>query len=177
MINSLLALARVKVKSKDMELVVLEDLLVGVLADMKFAISDAGGIITHDPLPVVKGVKALLTQVFANLLGNGIKYHGAELPKTHIGVIEGEQEWTFSFRDNGIGFDPQFAEAIFTIFRRLHTQEEYPGTGVGLSICKKIVEEHGGKSGRILLLEKVLLSSLRSQSPACKICCPHLRRT
>ncbi|HMF32549.1 MAG TPA: PAS domain S-box protein, partial [Candidatus Lokiarchaeia archaeon] len=144
MINSLLTLARLKVREEDLELVDCEDIISQVLEDMQFPISEAGANITHDTLPVVKGVKTLLSQVFANLIGNAIKFHGSEPPAVHIAVVNLDTEWQFSVQDNGIGFDPQLAGALFTIFRRFHTQAEYPGTGVGLSICKKIVEQHGG---------------------------------
>ncbi|MGH7830725.1 MAG: sensor histidine kinase, partial [Candidatus Binatia bacterium] len=124
----------------------------------------------HDPLPTLWVEATQMTQLFQNLIGNALKFRGKEPPRIHIsarergtlrpsdpkspGPIDGEletgnggtgREWLFSVRDNGIGIDPHYAKRIFLIFQRLHTQEEYPGTGIGLAICKKIVEHHGGK--------------------------------
>jgi len=84
-------------------------------------------------------------QVFQNLRINGIKYHDEKAPKIHICAVKQGMKWIFSVKDNGIGIDPQYSERIFEIFKRLHTEEQYPGTGIGLSICKKIVERHGGR--------------------------------
>ena len=86
-----------------------------------------------------------LTQLFQNLIGNAIKFRGEKRPEIHIGCQKQDDCWQFSVRDNGIGIDPQFKERIFVIFQRLHTRDKYPGYGIGLSICKRIVERHGGK--------------------------------
>ncbi len=86
-----------------------------------------------------------LVQVFQNLIFNGIKFHNEEAPKIHIAAKKKASEWVFSVQDNGIGIDPQYSEKIFEIFKRLHTKEKYPGTGIGLSICKRIIERHGGR--------------------------------
>jgi light-regulated signal transduction histidine kinase (bacteriophytochrome) len=93
----------------------------------------------------VLGDGVQLVQLFQNLLGNGIKFHGPAKPALHIGVKREGREWRLSFKDNGIGIDPADFDRIFIIFQRLHTREEYPGTGIGLAICKKIVERHGGR--------------------------------
>jgi light-regulated signal transduction histidine kinase (bacteriophytochrome) len=84
-------------------------------------------------------------QVFQNLILNGIKYHGEEAPKIYISAMKQGMEWIFSVKDNGIGIDPQYSNRIFEIFKRLNSRDKYPGTGIGLAICKKIVERHGGR--------------------------------
>jgi light-regulated signal transduction histidine kinase (bacteriophytochrome) len=101
--------------------------------------------ITHDPLPSIMGDSSQIQQVLQNLLTNAIKFHGDEPPKIHISAEESGDEWTFGVSDNGIGIDSEHQEQIFEVFKRLHTREEYEGTGIGLSICKKIVERHGGR--------------------------------
>jgi chemotaxis family two-component system sensor kinase Cph1 len=101
--------------------------------------------VTHDPLPTVMADNLKLVQLFQNLIDNAIKFHGEEPPRVHVSAEQKGNERVFSVRDNGIGIDPQYAERIFVIFQRLHTREEYPGTGIGLAICGKIVERHGGR--------------------------------
>jgi chemotaxis family two-component system sensor kinase Cph1 len=86
-----------------------------------------------------------LARLFQNLIGNAIKFRGERRPDVHIGVTNGPTEWTFSVRDNGIGINPKYSDQVFVIFKRLHARAEYPGTGIGLAICKKIVERHGGR--------------------------------
>ena len=102
-------------------------------------------MITHDPLPTVMADALQLEQVFRNLVGNAIKFHGEQPPQIHVSVDQRGEEWLFSVRDNGIGIDSQYADRIFTIFERLHATKDYPGTGIGLAICKKVVERHGGR--------------------------------
>ena len=108
-------------------------------------IAQIGATITHDPFPTVMANSTQLIQVFLNFIGNAIKFRSSQPLKIHIGVQRQEDEWLFSVQDNGIGIDPQFSDRIFIIFQRLHTREEYPGTGMGLTICKKIIECHGGR--------------------------------
>jgi light-regulated signal transduction histidine kinase (bacteriophytochrome) len=101
--------------------------------------------VTHDALPEVMADGGQLVQLFQNLIGNAIKFGGDEPPRIHISARQDSGEWVFSVRDNGIGVEAQYAERIFVMFQRLHGREEFPGTGIGLAICKKIVERHGGK--------------------------------
>jgi len=101
--------------------------------------------VTISSLPKVFADSTQLAQVFQNLIINGIKFHGEEPPKIHIAAEKKASEWVFSVQDNGIGIDPQYSERIFEIFKRLNGRERYPGTGIGLSICKKIIEGYGGR--------------------------------
>lgn len=116
-----------------------------VLANLNMAIEESSAEVTHGFLPTVTGDEIQLGQLFQNFLGNAIKYRRNEPPRIHVSAERREEEWLFSVHDNGIGIDPQFKERIFVIFQRLHNRAEYPGTGIGLSICKKIVEGHGGR--------------------------------
>jgi light-regulated signal transduction histidine kinase (bacteriophytochrome) len=101
--------------------------------------------VTHDPLPTVQGDAKQLGLVLQNLVGNALKFHGEAPPRIHIAARRDGQHWVFAVRDNGIGIDPKHTERIFGVFQRLHTRREYPGTGIGLAICKKIIERHGGR--------------------------------
>ena len=115
------------------------------LMNLTTAINEAGGQVTHDPLPVVDGDETQLCRVFQNLVGNALKFHGPNAPRVHVSAERGQGEWRFSVRDNGIGIAPEFAELVFMVFRRLHAVAEYPGTGIGLAISKRIVERLGGR--------------------------------
>jgi light-regulated signal transduction histidine kinase (bacteriophytochrome) len=115
------------------------------LKNLQVAIQESDARITHDPLPTVTADPGQLTQVFQNLLANAIKFRGARTPHIHINAEKAENGWHFAIRDNGIGIEPQYFERIFLVFQRLHTRSEYPGTGIGLSLCKKIIERHGGQ--------------------------------
>ncbi|MGZ6442354.1 MAG: sensor histidine kinase, partial [Pseudobdellovibrionaceae bacterium] len=116
-----------------------------VLRDLSILITEVGAKITHDQLPTVIADEVQLAQLFQNLIGNAIKFRSKEPPKIHISCKKSDKEWIFSVSDNGIGIDPQYFERVFVIFQRLQAREDYPGTGIGLAICKKIVERHRGK--------------------------------
>lgn len=120
-------------------------LLDNVLISLKPAIAESGAVITHEPLPTVMGISSQLMQLLQNLLSNALKFHGECAPKIHISAVRTADEWLFSVADNGIGMEPQYCERIFRVFQRLHTRTEYPGTGIGLAICKKVAEQHGGR--------------------------------
>lgn len=122
-----------------------EKLLHNVLADLSITISESNATITQDKLPVVKGIPFQLIQLFNNLIGNAIKFRGNKPPRIHIGVKEEPSEWIFSVTDNGIGMEEQYLDRIFRVFQRLHSRKEYAGTGIGLAICKKVVDYHKGK--------------------------------
>ena len=145
LINDLLAYSRVGTRAKGFEPTDCTAVLDQALANLKAAIEKSGAVVTHDPLPTVMADKLQLVQLFQNLIGNAIKFHVEKPPRIHVSAEQKGNEWVFSVRDNGIGIDPQYAERIFVIFQRLHTREEYPGTGIGLAICKKIVERRGGR--------------------------------
>lgn len=106
---------------------------------------ETGAEVTHDELPTVIGDGSQLTQLFQHLIGNAIKYHGAEIPQVHVSAELEGNEWVFSVRDNGIGIKAESRERIFEIFKRLHHKHEYPGTGIGLAICRRVVHRHGGR--------------------------------
>ena len=144
LINDLLEYSRVGTKGKAFEKVNCLNVFDHAVSNLRIAIEECGAVITHDEFPTVMADTLQFTQLFQNLLGNAIKFRGKETPRVHISVAQKEGEWLFSIRDNGIGIDPQYVDRIFVIFQRLHSKEEYPGSGIGLAICKKIVERHGG---------------------------------
>jgi chemotaxis family two-component system sensor kinase Cph1 len=122
----------------------LQDVLGETLFHLQAAIRDTGATVSSDPLPPVPGRRAQLVQLFQNIVGNAIKYRSAAPPRIHIGVQPAEGRWVLAIRDNGIGIDIQYAETVFHVFKRLHSDREYPGTGIGLAACKRIVEIHRG---------------------------------
>jgi len=144
MINDLLAFSRVTTKGHEFKPVEADTALKLALANLKVAIEASQASVTFDPLPVVNADSAQLTQLFQNLIGNAIKFRRKEPPQVHVSVEKRAKDWEFSVRDNGIGIEPQHLERIFVIFQRLHTAAQFPGTGIGLAICKKIAERHGG---------------------------------
>jgi PAS domain S-box-containing protein len=145
LINDLLAYSRVGTRAKGPEPIDCTAVLDQARANLKAAIEQSGAVVTHDPLPTVMADNLQLVQLFQNLIGNAIKFHVEAPPRIHVLAEQKGNEWVFSVRDNGIGIEPQYAERIFVIFQRLHSREEYPGTGIGLAICKKIVERGGGR--------------------------------
>ena len=145
LIEDLLAYSRVGTKGREFKAFSAESALDKALANLRTTAERAGAEVTHDRLPVVTGDEGQLAQVFQNLIGNAIKFRGEEAPRIHVSSRFADGEWVFAVRDNGIGFDPQYADRIFLVFQRLHNRSEYPGTGIGLAICKKIVDRHGGR--------------------------------
>lgn len=145
LIDDVLAYSRVDTQAIEFQLTQVENPLVKALNNLKAKIQRSSAIITHDPLPTIMADSTQLMQLFQNLIANALKFRSEKTPKIHIGAERLEDEWLFSVKDNGIGIDPQFFERIFVIFQRLHTRDEYPGTGMGLAICKKIVECHRGR--------------------------------
>jgi PAS domain S-box-containing protein len=145
LIQDLLAYSRVGTKGKDLLNTSSEDALRHALSNLRSAIEESGALVTHDPLPEVLADEMQLIQLFQNLVGNAIKYQNPGVPKIHIAASNGGKQYKFSVQDNGLGIDPQYFERIFGMFQRLHKREEFAGTGIGLAICKKIVERHGGQ--------------------------------
>jgi len=144
LINDLLDYSRVDRFGRSFERVDTERLLNTALANLQVAVQESNAQITHDPLPMVMADAIQMIQLLQNLIGNAIKFRGARPLHIHIGAEKVKQAWQFAVRDNGIGIEPQYFERIFLVFQRLHTRREYPGTGIGLALCKKIIERHGG---------------------------------
>ena len=145
LIDDLLAYSRIGNQTAPLEPVDCDAVLRLVLGDLAGAIQDAGASVTHDPLPEVMGDSTQLAQVFQNLISNGIKFRGQAPPRVHVSTAQVERDWVFSIRDNGIGIEPRHFERIFLMFQRLHHRSEYPGTGIGLALCNKVVQRHGGR--------------------------------
>jgi PAS domain S-box-containing protein len=145
LIQDLLVYSRVGTKGRDLLDTSSNEALEQALVNLRSAIGESGALVTHDPLPAVMADESQLVQLFQNLVSNAIKYQSPGIPRVHISVARnGGKKWVFSVRDNGLGIDPQYFERIFGMFQRLHKREEFDGTGIGLAICKKIVERHGG---------------------------------
>ena len=145
LINDLLTYSRVGSRAKEPVAVDLGTVLDAALLNLKVAVEDSGGRITRDPLPTVMGDDVQLTQLFQNLIGNALKFRREVPPEIHVGAAEEPERWLISVADNGIGMESAYFDRIFVIFQRLHERGKYPGTGIGLAICKKIVERHGGR--------------------------------
>jgi light-regulated signal transduction histidine kinase (bacteriophytochrome) len=121
------------------------DALAQATANLATVIEEAGAVVEAGPLPSVRGEPALLAAVFQNLVGNAVKFHGEEPPKVTLSAVRQDDFWAFTCADNGIGIEPEYAERVFVIFQRLHPKDAYPGTGIGLAMCRKIIEFHGGR--------------------------------
>ena len=145
LINDLLAYSRLGTQAKPHRSVDCNVVLQEALGNLALALREAGGTLDVAPLPLVRGDETQLLQVFQNLVGNAIKFRGTTPLRVQVTAVRAKDFWCLTVRDNGIGIDPQHAERIFVIFRRLHTQDQYPGTGIGLAVCRKIVERHGGR--------------------------------
>jgi PAS domain S-box-containing protein len=145
LIRGLLSWSLVSKHSTELKVVSMTDALRHALGNLQAATAECGARVTNDPLPEVPGDAVLLVQLFQNLIGNALKFRGHEPPQIHVSAQETRGNWTFSVKDNGIGINPEYSEKIFQIFQRLHTREEYPGAGIGLSVCKKIVGRLGGR--------------------------------
>ena len=144
LINDLLAYSRVRTESSELESTDCEAVLRQSLDNLKMAMEENGAVVTHEALPTVTANSPQLMQLFQNLIGNAIKFRGSEPPHIHISASRNGNGWTFAVSDNGIGIAPEYAKRIFILFQRLHSRDKYSGTGIGLAICQKIVERHGG---------------------------------
>jgi len=145
LIEDILAYSRVGTRGREFKMVKSETALKKALVNLRAAIEADGATVTHDPLPEVEGDEVQLTQLFQNFIGNALKFKGAGAPRVHVSVAEVPRAWEFAVRDSGIGIDSQYFDRIFMVFQRLHSKGEYPGTGIGLAICKKVVDRHGGR--------------------------------
>ena len=145
MIDDLLSYSRVGTKGKTFSPVDCNGVADEVIQNLQAAITEHEAAVTRDELPTVAGDRSQLVRLLQNLVGNAIKFHGDQPPQIHMSADRSDRQWVFSVQDNGIGIEPQYRERIFLIFQRLHTRTEYPGTGIGLAICKRIVDRHGGR--------------------------------
>jgi PAS domain S-box-containing protein len=145
LINDLLAYSRIKTRGGNFEPTNCNDVLSDALANLNFTIEDNNALITRDSLPTVTVDKIQIRQLYQNLISNAVKFRSESAPRVHVAAEQVENEWVFSVHDNGIGIDPQYNDRIFEVFQRLHGREHYTGTGIGLAICKKIVERHDGR--------------------------------
>ena len=146
MINDLLAYSRVGGEGLNLAVLDLQSVLESVKDNLRTTIEESKAVITADSLPTVMADAAQMRQLFQNLVGNALKFRvQGRRPEVHVGVTQKANEWVFEVKDNGIGIDPKQVGRVFMIFQRLHSREEYSGSGIGLAICQKIVERHGGR--------------------------------
>lgn len=144
LIKDLLAYSRVGTHGGRFQTVDSQAVLDQALANLRARVAESDALITHDPLPIVVADGSQLMQVFQNLIGNAIKFRSERRAEIHVGARRDHQRWVFFVRDNGIGIEPQYAQRIMMVFQRLHDRRKYPGTGIGLAICRKIVQRRGG---------------------------------
>ncbi len=146
LVQDLLAYARLTTERDRPTSIALDEDLEAALTHLDGAIKESGASVTHDPMPTLAVDRGQMVRLFQNLIGNAVKYRNRDEPvKVHISAVQKGTEWVISVRDNGIGFDAKDASTIFTPFKRLHSANEYPGTGVGLAICRRIVQAQGGR--------------------------------
>jgi len=145
LIQDLLSYSHVTMQGRELQATDSRDACEQAVANLRASIVESGAEVVHGWLPIVRADSMQLTQLFQNLIGNAIKYRNQRMPEIHVAAVPVDGHWVFSVRDNGIGIEGQYYERIFQMFQRLHTRKEYPGTGIGLAICRKIVERHGGK--------------------------------
>jgi light-regulated signal transduction histidine kinase (bacteriophytochrome) len=145
LIDELLGYSRVATKGKPLEPMDTQTAFDQATINLGKAIQEKAAVVTHEPLPLVLGDPTQIVQLFQNLIGNANKFCEGRPPRVHVAAERSGNEWIFSVRDNGIGIEERHRDRIFQIFQRLHNREQYPGTGMGLAICKKVVDRHGGR--------------------------------
>jgi light-regulated signal transduction histidine kinase (bacteriophytochrome) len=145
MIDGLLQFSRVQTQGNPFEETDLNQLYEEAVDNLKIAIEESAGEVSAEVLPTLAVDGSQIMRLLQNLIGNALKFHGEAAPRIHLGVKQINGEWQFSVRDNGIGIAEEDLDRIFTIFQRLHTRDVYPGSGIGLAVCKRIVERHGGR--------------------------------
>ena len=145
LINALLSYSRLDTQAQIFRPVSMDQVLTVALANLRESIAQGNASVTRGPMPGVEGDPVQLGQVLQNLIGNAVKFHGPGTPHVHVEGSRRGPDWVISVRDDGIGIPPEYQEKVFVLFQRLHSREEYPGTGIGLSVCKKVVERHGGR--------------------------------
>ncbi|MDQ1261275.1 MAG: Histidine kinase [Euryarchaeota archaeon] len=145
LIDDLLTYSRVNTRRGSLSHMKIEGVLQKAMQNLRYVLEEFKGTVIYEEMPSIVADEPQMTQLFQNLIGNALKFHGEEAPRVKISAVRKGNDWVFSVKDNGIGIDPQYKDRIFEIFQRLHTREEYSGTGIGLAIAKKIVERHGGR--------------------------------
>lgn len=145
MVSDLRSLSKIQAPDWPMQTIHCESILMQATENLQAAVEESDATITHDPLPVLRGERRNLLQLFQNLISNAIKYRGPNPPKIHVSAKKKRGHYIFAFKDNGIGIDPADTRRIFHVFERLHGPDSYPGTGIGLALCERVVKRHGGK--------------------------------